>query len=95
MTRNFKMNQQLIIGDKFDDVVLETIIGKGSSRPRVRPVENFDPDIRVEFPTKLREENPLGTRFKANVKVSQKTREGKPFGPPYLVADIKTIEQLN
>lgn len=95
MTRNFKMNHQLIIGDKFDDVILETFIGKGSSRPRVRPVENFDLDIRVEFPTKLREENPLGTRFKANVKVSQKTRDGKPFGPPYLVAVTNTIEQLS
>lgn len=94
MAKNFKTNHQLIIGDKFDDVVMETIIGKGSSRPRVRPVENFDPDIRVEFPTKLREENPLGTRFKANVRVSQKTREGKPVGQPYLVADINTIEQL-
>ena len=88
------MNHQLIIGDKFEDVVLETLKGKGSSRPRVRPVEYFDPEIRVEFPTKLREENPLGTRFKADVKVSQKTREGKPFGQPYLVADVNTIEKL-
>ena len=88
------MNHELIIGDKFDDVVLETIRVTGSSRPRVRPVENFDPNIRVEFPTKLREDNPLGTRFKANVKVSQKTKEGKPYGPRYLVADVNSIQQL-
>ena len=88
------MDNQLIIGDKFEDVILETIIGKGSSRPRVRPAEYFDSEIRVEFPVKLREENRIGTRFKADVKVSQKTREGKPFGPPYLVADVSTIQKL-
>ena len=88
------MKHQLIIGDKFEGVVLETIIVNGSSKRRVRPVENFDPDTRVEFPTKLREENPFGTRFKATVKVSQKTREGEPFGTPYLVADVNSIEQL-
>ncbi|MDT0643316.1 hypothetical protein RM553_10790 [Zunongwangia sp. F363] len=94
MAKKYKTNHQLIIGDKFEDIVLETFRDIGTTRPRVRPVENFDPNIRVEFPVHLREENPVGTRFKANVKVSQKTREGEPFGPPYLVADVNSIEQL-
>lgn len=94
MARQRMTNQQLIVGDQFEDVVLETFRENGTTRPRVRPVENFDPNIRVEFPTKIREENPLGTQFKADVKVSQKTKEGKPWGPPYLVADVKTIQQL-
>ncbi|MFD1809933.1 hypothetical protein ACFSHQ_23495 [Gemmobacter lanyuensis] len=35
---------------------------------------------------------PLGTRFKATVKVCQKTVDGEPNGPPYLKAyDISVI----
>ncbi|OEJ98619.1 hypothetical protein A8C32_05310 [Flavivirga aquatica] len=87
------MNNNLVIGDRYDGVLLETI--KGSSRPRVRPLEYFDQGIRVEFPRRLREENPLGTRFRADVKVSQKTRNGKPFGSPYLVATDSSIVKLD
>ena len=83
------MENKLIIGDKFEGILLETI--KGSSRPRVKPLEYFDQEIRVEFPRHLREENPIGTRFRADVKISQKTRNGKPFGNPYLVATDSSI----
>ena len=85
----------LIIGDRFEGVLLETIKGKSSSRPRVRPIEYFDEDIRVEFPRNLREENPLGTRFRADVKVSQKTKNGEPLGKPYLVATDRSIVKMD
>ncbi|MCX2478370.1 hypothetical protein OQY15_04665 [Pedobacter sp. MC2016-15] len=54
----------------------------------------FPEDIRVEFPRSLREDNPIGTRFKADLKVSQKSNKsnGFPIGPPYLVVDVKTIK---
>ncbi|WP_160114700.1 HNH endonuclease signature motif containing protein [Aquimarina sp. AU474] len=73
---------------------METIKGKSSSRPRVRPLEHFDKEIRVEFPRNLREENPIGTRFRADVKVSQKTKNGEPSGNPYLVATDSSIIKL-
>lgn len=52
----------------------------------------FPPDLRVEFPRKLREMFPIGTRFKATLKVCQKHIDGEPHGPPYLKAyDIAVI----
>lgn len=91
--KTIELENKLIIGDRFDGILLETI--KGSSRPRVKPLEYFDQEIRVEFPRHLREENPIGTRFRADVKVTQKTRNGKPFGNPYLVANDSSIVKLN
>ena len=40
----------------------------------------FPIDIRVEFPKKLREQVPLGSRFRADVKICQRTNKetGKP-----------------
>lgn len=89
------MRENLIIGDRFEGVLLETIRAKGSSRPRVRPLEYFDQEIRVEFPRYLREENPLGTQFRADLKVSQKTKNGKPWGNPYLVVTDSSIKKLD
>jgi len=49
--------------------------------------------MRVEFPRKTREANPIGTRFRATVKVAQKhNRDGSLKGRPYLVATDKTIQ---
>jgi len=89
------MKDKLIIGDRFEGVLLETIKGKGSSRPRVRPLEYFVEDIRDEFPRSLRDDNPLGTRFRADIKVSQKTKNGEPWGNPYLVATDSSIVKLD
>lgn len=89
------METALFIGDRFEGVLLETIKGESSTRPRVRPLEYFDRDIRVEFPRHLREDNPIGTRFRANVKVSQKTKNGQPFGNFYLVATDSSIIKID
>jgi len=89
------METKLLIGDRFEGVLLETIKGQSSTRPRVRPLEYFDKDIRVEFPRHLREDNPIGTRFRADVKVSQKTKNGQPFGNPYLVATDRSIIKID
>jgi hypothetical protein len=88
------MISNLIVGDKFEGVLLETIIGEKSSRPRVKPLEYFDRDIRVEFPRYLRDENPIGTRFRADVKVSQKTKNNSPYGNHYLVASDDSIVKV-
>ena len=82
------------VGDYFSGVLLETFKEKGISRPRVRPVEMFSDDIRVEFPRSLREDNPIGTQFRALVKVAHKTNKktGKKVGVPYLVATNESID---
>ncbi|PHQ86180.1 MAG: hypothetical protein COB65_01485 [Thalassobium sp.] len=89
------MKDKLIIGDRFDGVLLETIKGKGSSRPRVHPLEYFDQDIMVKFPRNLRSDNPIGTRFRADVKVCQKTKDNKAHGNPYLDSTDSSIVKLD
>ena len=80
------------VGRFFDDVEMETCLDPGLSRPRVRPVSRFSPSIRVEFPRHLLEMFPIGTRFRATVKVCQKTAGGRPHGPAYLRAyDIALV----
>ncbi|RVG14953.1 hypothetical protein [Sinorhizobium meliloti] len=81
-----------LVGRFFGHIELETCLDATISRPRVRPVGAFSPDIRVEFPRALREMFPIGTRFKATVKVCRKHVDGKPHGPPYLKAyDVAVI----
>ena len=85
--------KDLIEGDLFHEILLETYISKDVSRPRVRPVSGLPRDIRVEFPVKHRTNHPIGTRFRADVKVCQKHfSNGQPQGNPYLRADTKTIQ---
>ena len=85
------------VGDYFSGVLLETFKEKGTSRPRVRPVEMFSKNIRVEFPRRLREENPIGTQFRASVKVAHKTskKTGKIIGVPYLMATSSSIKLVS
>jgi hypothetical protein len=81
-------------GEWFYGVLLEICRDwdRSISRPRVRPVEELPSDIRVEFPRSLRAEHPLGTRFRADVKVCRKHfLDGRPNGPAYLRADTHTI----
>lgn len=85
---------QLVEGDIHEGVMLETCRVPEVTRPRVRPVSHFPANTRVWFPRKLREEFPIGTRFFAKCKVSQKRdrASGELKGPPYLSAsDIQVI----
>ena len=79
---------RLFEGDVYEKVMLETCRDQDVTRPRVRPVSHFPPDTRVWFPRALRTEFPIGTRFYATVKVSQKRHRhnGEPKGDPYLSA---------
>ena len=81
------------VGDSFSGVLLETFQEININRPRVKTVNMFEEDLKVEFPRKLRVDNPLGSRFRALVKVCQKTYKttGKNKGGPYLLADKNTI----
>lgn len=83
------------IGESFKGVKLETCRDQSVTRPRVRTVENFDVDTRVEFPRKLRELFPIGTQYLATVKVCQKhNKDGSKKGQPYLRAsDIALIPE--
>jgi hypothetical protein len=69
-------------GDFFEGVLLETFRDYQVSRPRVRPVELLPQWLKVEFPRDLREANPIGTLFRADVFVRQKHySNGVPKGP--------------
>lgn len=82
-------------GDFFEGVLLETFRDHQVSRPRVRPVELLPHWLKVEFPRPLREENPIGTLFRADVFVRQKHySNGVPKGPLYLRADNSTIIKI-
>lgn len=81
------------VGDDFVGVLLETYRDPEASRPRVRPVEQLPQHLRTEFPRNLRASVPLGTRFRANVKICQKhLPNGQPKGRPYLRASENSIE---
>ena len=93
--KNYELDQN--IAKVFHGILLESFFDHGASgggRIRVRPIEFFNKDTRVEFPKDIREKHDIGTIFKASVKVCQKTYEtsGKPKGKPYLLADKKTIK---
>lgn len=79
-------------GDFFEGVLLETFRDGQVTRPRVRPVEGLPSWLKVEFPRHLREDNEIGTRFRADVHVRQKHHgDGSPNGPLYLRAENSTI----
>ena len=86
-----------MIGESIKGVTLETCsdLSKGITRPRLRPKDAFTTDVRVEFPKKLRELFPIGTEYKATVKVCQKhNADGSTKGEPYLRAsDIALIPE--
>ena len=62
----------LVIGDIYQGILLETYVPERVSRPRVRPISELPNDVQVEFPRQLRTTHPIGTRFIADVKVCQK-----------------------
>ena len=80
-------------GDEFERVVLKTFKGESVTRPRVKPIDVFFDNMKVEFPRNLRENHPIGTTFIATVKVCQKhNKDGSLRGPKYLQADTNTID---
>ena len=87
---------ELTEGDWFDGVLLETFLETGISRQRVRPYDTLPKDVNVEFPRAMRDQNPIGTRFRADVKVCQKhNKDGSLKGGIYLRADKNSIELIN
>ena len=92
MPENHNLEEQ--VGRFVGNVELETFRDGHVSRPRVRPVRGFSSEIYVEFPRKLRELFPIGTRFRATVKICQKTENGKTKGSPYLRAyDVAIVPE--
>jgi 5-methylcytosine-specific restriction endonuclease McrA len=86
-------NINLSIGDYFSGVLLELFQETRTNRPRVRPIKAFSSDVMVEFPRNLRERHPIGTQFRATVKVCQKHgKDGSLRGQPYLRAVNDSIQ---
>jgi hypothetical protein len=84
------------VGTTFEDALIETCVDSDVSRPRVRPLhEELPSDWRVEFPRALRDDNPIGTRFRCNLRVCQKhNKDGSVRGQPYLLADKLSIVRI-
>jgi hypothetical protein len=80
------------VGQIIGDLLLETFIDPATRRIRVRPCGTSGNDLVIEFPKALRAAHPLGSTFRADVKVHQKHKNGKINGRPYLRADPKSIE---
>jgi HNH endonuclease len=82
-------------GDFFEGVLLETFRDGRVSRPRVRPVNTLPDWLRAEFPRGLREDNPIGTQFRADVYVRQKhDANGRSNGPLYLRTENSSIVRV-
>ena len=62
-------NSSFKVGDIHHEILLETFTNNHMTLA-VRPVEVFPSDWRVNFPKALREENPIGTQFRATVTVT-------------------------
>ena len=74
------------LGDIHEKVLLESFLDGSSIK--VRAVKLFPINCTVRFPKKLREENPVGAQFLANVEVSSSTVEPDKL---FLKAHSKTI----
>jgi hypothetical protein len=87
--------KKLIEGSVYHNVMLMTCFDEGITRPRVRAVSDFTPETRVEFPRTIRSKYPVGTQFRATVKVCQKhwLHNGLPKGAPYLLATEIEIQR--
>lgn len=77
----------------YDGVMVETVGDGKVTRPRLRPVSHFLPDAMVEFPRDIREDFPIGTRFRIAARDCQKHwADGTWKGRPYLqVTEIGVI----
>jgi len=80
-----------VLGDFFEGVIVETFKDTTTSKIRVRPVHPDLKLMKIRFPQYLRNDYPVGTRFKVNVKISQKHVDGEPFGNTYLYCFDKSI----
>ena len=83
--------------DILEGILLETFRTKGvgsrrGGKIRVRLVAELPKDIFVAFPIKLREKNPIGTRFHANVRVCQHHLQDGKRSRKYLYAYTKSIK---
>ena len=87
------------VGCYYDNILLQLIDDTGANsrnKIRVMPLEFFPNDMRVEFPRVLRNRFPIGTKFRARVKVAQKKdpRYDTP-SKPYLIANPSSIKIEN
>lgn len=80
------------VGTVLEGIIVETFKDVKTGRVRVRPLHPDLNAMKVVFPKYLREDNPCGTRFSVDVKVSQKHHDsGLPNGRPYLYSFEKSI----
>jgi hypothetical protein len=64
-------------GAVYDDVILETTQGSTYGGPIARAISGFPPDTEVRLDRSLRQEFPIGTRFRASVTARIRMRSSK------------------
>lgn len=81
-TEDIRGGEGFEIDSVYPNVLLESY---GDNRINIRPVEIFPEDIRVQFAPQIRDNNPVGTRFRANVTYCIRDTE------PYLRVQTNSI----
>ena len=86
------MQESLVIGDIFENVICESFLDPETGRIRVRPIDGqgLPTKIVIECSSKERKAHPIGTKFKTeNVKVCKKSD-----GRIYLRAKGQNIQKI-
>src|SRR5688572_28713361 len=83
-----RKSHALTEGKTHENVLLEMYLAQDGSGRRLRPLNTFPADIKVEFPEKRLADFPPGTFFRATTQVCQEhwPQTGKHKGDPYVVA---------
>jgi len=83
-----RRSQVLTEGKTHENVLLELYLAQDGSGRRLRPLNIFPADTKVEFPEKRLADFPPGTFFRATAQICQEhwPQTGKPKGDPYVVA---------
>ena len=83
-------------GKTHENVLLEMYLAKDGSGLKLRPLNIFPADTKVEFPVKRVAGFPPGTFFRATAQVCQEhwPLTGKPKGDPYVVASNIYVHRI-
>src|SRR4051812_44704792 len=79
-----------------ENVLLQLSLAGDGSGIRLRPLDNFPAEIKVEFPEQRFAKFSPGTYFRATIQVCQEhwPETGKPKGDPYLVASNIHVHRM-
>ena len=91
ITAKTKQKEKFKLGDTKENILLETYVKEGekNQKIRVRVLEYFPTNWRVNFPKAYRKENPIGTQFRATVEVTSSSADPETL---FLKADYRSFQ---